>query len=270
MHLMEVLGYFLAVLIGVTLGLFGAGGSILTLPVLYYVFGIETELGTAYSLFIVGTTALAGAIPNMKRKTINYKAAIVFSIPSLITVYLTRAYLLNLIPDNLGTIGSRAIDKNLALLILFSIIMILAAISMIRNRKTPERSEGVDERYNYPMIFAEGAVVGVVTGLVGAGGGFLIIPALVLFAKLPMRIAVGTSLLIIAIKSLVGFLGDVQSGQPLEWGFLAIFTSLTIAGILLGGYLSKFLPAQKLKGAFGWFVLAMGLLILFEELILHI
>jgi len=91
---MEVLGYFLAVLIGVTLGLFGAGGSILTLPVLYYVFGIETELGTAYSLFIVGTTALAGAIPNMKRKTINYKAAIVFSIPSLITVYLTRAYLL--------------------------------------------------------------------------------------------------------------------------------------------------------------------------------
>lgn len=267
---MEILGYFLAMLVGVTLGLFGAGGSILTLPVLYYVFGIDAELGTAYSLFIVGATALAGAIPNMKRKTINYKAAIIFSIPSLITVYLTRAYLLNLIPDQLGHIGAKPIDKDLGLLVLFSLIMILAAISMIRNRKAPEREISQAENYNYPMIFTEGAIIGVVTGLVGAGGGFLIIPALVLFAKLPMRMAVGTSLLIIAIKSLVGFMGDVQSGQPLDWGFLAIFTSLTIAGILLGGYLGKLWPAQKLKGAFGWFVLAMGVIILFEELILHI
>lgn len=267
---MEIIGYFLAMIVGVTLGLFGAGGSILTLPVLYYVFGVEAELGTAYSLFIVGTTALAGAVPNMRKRTINYQAAILFSIPSLITVYMTRAYILPVIPYEIATFGDFVLEKDMALLTLFSVVMIMAAISMIRSRKTKEDPNGHPIKYNYPMIVLEGAIIGVVTGLVGAGGGFLIIPALVLFAKLPMRMAVGTSLLIISIKSLFGFIGDVQSGQPLDWTFLFIFTSMTIVGILVGGFLSKFIATEKLKGAFGWFVLAMGLLILFEELILHI
>ncbi len=267
---MEIIGYLAALLIGVTLGLFGAGGSILTLPVLYYLFHIEAELSTAYSLFIVGTTALAGAIPNMRRRTINYRAAIIFSIPSLITVYLTRAYLLHWIPDDIAEIGSFSLTKDIALLLFFSIIMILAAVSMIRGAARKDSSASGPEKYNYPMIFAEGAIVGVVTGLVGAGGGFLIIPALVLFAKLPMRMAVGTSLLIIAIKSLFGFVGDIQSGQPIDWMFLVTFTVVTSAGIFLGSYLAKFIAAEKLKGAFGWFVLVMGVIILIEELFLQI
>lgn len=267
---MEIFGYFAALLIGVTLGLFGAGGSILTLPVLYYLFHIEAELGTAYSLFIVGTTALAGAFPNMRRKTINYRAVIIFSLPSLITVYFTRAYLLHWIPDHIAQIGGYVLTKDIALLLFFSMIMIMAAVSMIRSAARKQSETVEPEKYNYPMIFAEGAIVGVVTGLVGAGGGFLIIPALVLFAKLPMRMAVGTSLLIIAIKSLFGFIGDIQSGQPIEWTFLVTFTAITSAGIFLGAYLGKFIAAEKLKGAFGWFVLVMGVIILIEELFLQI
>lgn len=267
---MEILGYLGALLVGMTLGMFGAGGSILTLPVLYYLFGIDTSLATAYSLFIVGSTALVGSVPNMRRKTISYRTAIIFSIPSLTAVYLTRAFLLPAIPEHLFTLGSFSMTKDIALLVLFAIIMILAAISMIRHRKVPDHAHDPGSKFNYGMILAEGAIVGVVTGLVGAGGGFLIIPALVLFARLPMKMAIGTSLLIIAIKSLLGFVGDIQSGQPIDWPFMLIFTAVTIAGILIGSALGRLFDAQKQKGAFGWFVLIMGVVILIEEFILEL
>ncbi|HMU68593.1 MAG TPA: sulfite exporter TauE/SafE family protein [Chitinophagales bacterium] len=265
---MEIIGYLGALLVGLTLGMFGAGGSILTLPVLVYLFGIDTSLATAYSLFIVGATALAGAIPNMRRGTISYRTAIIFSIPSLTAVYLTRAYLMPAIPETLFSVNDTVITKDIALLIFFALIMIFAAISMIRHRKIPDHSHDPDSAFNYLMILAEGSIVGVVTGLVGAGGGFLIIPALVLFARLPMKMAVGTSLLIIAIKSLLGFVGDIQSGQPIDWPFMLIFTGVTIVGIFIGSALGRVFDAQKQKGAFGWFVFIMGVIILIEELIL--
>lgn len=266
---MEILGYLGAIIVGLTLGLFGAGGSILTVPVLYYLFHIETELSTAYSLFIVGFTALIGAIPNMRRGTISYKTAIIFSIPSLIAVYLTRTFLLKAIPDNLFQIGNLAVTKDIGLLLFFAIIMIVAAISMIRQRKVADPVYDEKQHFNYPMIISEGLVIGTITGLVGAGGGFLIIPALVVFAKLPMRMAVGTSLLIIAIKSMVGFAGDLQVGQNIDWEFMLIFSALTVAGILFGSWLSKFVNSNKLKGAFGWFVLLMGVFIIVDKLFLE-
>ncbi|MBF4985973.1 sulfite exporter TauE/SafE family protein, partial [Nonlabens mediterrranea] len=220
----------------------------------------------AYSLFVVGTTSLVGAIKNMMKGMVDFKTAIIFAIPAFIAVYLTRAYLIPAIPDELFTIGTIVVTKNLAIMLFFAIIMLLASISMIRNN----RKEGDEESvitYNYPLIIVEGLVVGTITGIVGAGGGFLIIPALVLLAKLPMKKAVATSLFIIAIKSLIGFLGDVKNLE-IDWAFLLPFTALSIIGIFLGIWLNKFIDGKKLKKAFGWFVLVMGIYIIYKELVM--
>ncbi len=267
---MEILGYLGALIVGLTLGLLGAGGSILTVPVLYYLFHIDAELSTAYSLFIVGLTALIGAIPNMVKGSISYKTVIVFSFPSLIAVYLTRAFLMPAIPHIIFTSENFTLTKEIAILVFFAIIMIVAAIGMIQQRKIPDPVYDGKAHFNYPVIITEGLVIGALTGLVGAGGGFLIIPALVVFAKIPMKMAIGTSLLIIAIKSLIGFTGDIQSGQPIDWQFILLFSAVTIVGILIGSYFSKFVNGQKLKGAFGVFVLVMGIFIILQELFLEL
>jgi uncharacterized protein len=334
---MEILGYFLAIVTGFTLGLIGGGGSILTVPILVYIFGISPTIATGYSLFIVGATALVGSVNYMRKGLMNYKAAVVFAIPSFMAVYLSRKYLvpnipeslfsigtmdittdffflivllailigttaiivrktvkkdsrfakvfwlmipaaimvyvmrqfiIPALPDNLIVIGDFTLTKATAIMVLFAIIMVASAISMIRSggKELPEEPESLN--FNYPLIVIEGAVVGTITGVVGAGGGFLIIPALVLLAHLPMKLAVGTSLLIIAAKSLLGFLGDV-SNHHIDWTFLLIFTGLAIVGIFLGGYATNYIPGKKLKAGFGYFVLLMGIYIIIQELILN-
>lgn len=210
MEIIEILGFIGALLIGLVLGLIGGGGSILTVPILVYALTLNPVLATAYSLFVVGATSLVGAIKNMMKGMVDFKTAIIFAIPAFIAVYLTRAYLIPAIPDELFTVSGIVITKNLAIMLFFAVIMLLASISMIRNNRK-ESDEDSAINYNYPLIIVEGLVVGTITGIVGAGGGFLIIPALVLLAKLPMKKAVATSLFIIAIKSLIGFLGDVKT-----------------------------------------------------------
>lgn len=261
-----ILGYIGALLIGVVLGLIGGGGSILTVPVLVYLLAIEPVVATAYSLFIVGSTSLVGAVKNIRKKLVDFRTAIVFAIPAFIAVYSTRKFLVPAIPEEIFTIGSFTLTKDVAIMIFFAIIMLLASVSMIRGRKDKGGAQPEAVSYNYPLIVLEGAVVGVLTGIVGAGGGFLIIPALVLLAKLPMKKAVATSLLIIAIKSLIGFIGDVEN-LDIEWDFLLTFTSISIVGIFLGIWLNKFIPGEKLKKGFGWFVLIMGIYIIIKELI---
>ncbi len=269
MELLEIIGYLGALFMGLTLGLLGAGGSILTVPVLYYLFQVDAVLSTAYSLFIVGITALAGAVPNMRKNLVNYRIAILFAIPSLIAVYAARAYIVPAIPDNIATVGGLVITKDIAILVFFAIIMLLAAWSMLQNGRQEEtETHDHPNSRNYILILLEGLVVGLITGVVGAGGGFLIIPALVILGKVPMKLAVGTSLLIISIKSIIGFMGDVQSGQVIDWIFLALFTSVTVVGILIGTWMSNFVAGKKLKVAFGWFVLAMGVYIIIRELFL--
>jgi hypothetical protein len=263
----NILGYFAAGLIGISLGLIGGGGSILTVPVLVYLFHVEPTLATAYSLFIVGTTSLVGGVQSAMKKLVDFRTAIVFAIPSFIGVYLTRRYFVPLLPDDLFTLGSFVVTRDIGIMVFFAIIMLGAAITMIRNRGK-EAPEDQPIQYNYPMIVVEGLVVGALTGIVGAGGGFLIIPALVLFAKLPMKKAVGTSLLIIAAKSLVGFLGDIGSGQVINFQFIIIVSIIAIAGIFIGSYVSKFIESRKLKSAFGWFVLVMGIYVIFNEVVL--
>ena len=266
MDVMQILGYVGALLIGVVLGLIGGGGSILTVPVLVYLMFINPVTATAYSLFIVGTSSLVGAIQNIKKGLVDIRTAIVFAIPAFIAVYSTRKYIVPAIPNELFSIGNFLVTKNIGIMIFFAIVMLFASISMIRG-KCPHCDNENDSMiiYNYPLILLEGVVVGILTGIVGAGGGFLIIPALVMLAKLPMKKAVATSLLIIAIKSLIGFIGDIEN-LNIQWDFLLIITSLSIIGIFLGMYLSKYIKGEKLKKGFGWFTLAMGIYIIIKEI----
>ena len=264
MEIIEILGYIGALLIGLVLGLIGGGGSILTVPILVYALALNPVVATAYSLFVVGATSLVGAVKNMMKGMVDFKTAIIFAIPAFIAVYLTRAFLIPAIPEELFTVGDFMVTKNLAIMLFFAIIMLLASVSMIRNKRK-ETDEDAEITYNYPLIIVEGLVVGTITGIVGAGGGFLIIPALVLLAKLPMKKAVATSLFIIAIKSLIGFLGDVQNLE-IDWPFLLIFTGISIVGIFIGIWLNKFIDGKKLKKAFGWFVLVMGIYIIYKEI----
>jgi len=263
----EIIGYALSIVIGVSLGLIGGGGSILTVPILVYVFGLGPEISTSYSLFIVGLTALAGSVNYYRNNLVNLKAVLVFSIPSLIAVFLTRKYIMPALPDVIFTVGSFQFTKPAFIMTVFAALMIAASVSMIRKSKLPDPSK-LKPGHHYTLIFIEGAVVGVLTGFVGAGGGFLIIPALVLLAGLPMKEAVGTSLLIIAIKSLIGFTGDLSAGVNIDWAFLAIISSFTIIGIFIGSTLAKKIHGDKLKPAFGWFVLAMGIYIMIRETML--
>lgn len=265
--MIEIFGYLASVFIGVSLGLIGGGGSILTVPVLVYLFGVGAVEATAYSLFIVGLTSLAGSYGYFRNGLVNLKTALIFGAPSIAAVFLTRAYIIPAIPAEIVQIGDWMLTKELLLMGLFAVLMIVASYSMIKKDKPCEDCPEEPQTFNIPLILLEGSVVGVLTGLVGAGGGFLIIPALVVLSKLPMKEAVGTSLLIIAMKSLIGFTGE-SSETVIDWMLLGKVSGLAIIGIWFGMQLSKKIDGAKLKPAFGWFVLVMGIYILLKETIL--
>jgi uncharacterized membrane protein YfcA len=265
--LLTIFGLLASSIIGISLGLIGGGGSILTVPVLVYLFHVDPVLATAYSLFIVGLSSLVGAFPKYKAGMIDIKTAVVFGIPSILAVFLTRKVLVPAIPATLFEVAGIAVTKALAMMILFAVLMVAASVSMIRDKKKEAHDTNEPRIFNYPMILLEGAVVGVLTGLVGAGGGFLIIPALVMLSKLPMKQAVGTSLLIIAAKSLIGFMGDVmENADKMDWTLLSAVTALAVIGIFIGNQLSKKIDGAALKKGFGWFVLVMGVYIIIKEL----
>ncbi|MBT5751028.1 MAG: sulfite exporter TauE/SafE family protein [Flavobacteriales bacterium] len=264
METFNILGVIGALLIGVVLGITGGGGSILTVPILVYLLGVMPITATAYSLFIVGITALFGTFRNIMKGTIDFRVAFVFSIPAFIAVYLTRNLIIPSIPTIIFAVQNFVLTKDLAIMIFFAFIMFFSAISMIRTRKNIAVKQ-VSE-FNFFIITIEGFVIGMLTGLVGAGGGFLIIPALVLFANLPMKKAVATSLMIISIKSLIGFLGDIGNIE-IDWEFLLMFSILSIIGIIIGIYLNNFIESKKIKKAFGWFLLVMAIYIIIKEIL---
>lgn len=258
----EVLGYFSALIIGFVLGLIGGGGSILTVPVLVYLLGINPVIATAYSLFIVGTTSAVGSIVNFKKGLVDIKTGIKFAIPSLIAIYFTRKFLVPFIPEKLFSIGEFIITKDFFLMVLFAIVMFLASFSMIFDRKVKNIDE---QKTKLILTFFQMIIVGIIIGLIGAGGGFLFIPALIYIAKLPIKKAVGTSIFIIALNSLIGFSGDICNINP-DWNFLLTFTFISILGIFVGIKLNKFINEKILKKSFGWFVLFMSLFILAKEI----
>ncbi|WP_244919652.1 sulfite exporter TauE/SafE family protein [Porphyromonas cangingivalis] len=265
--IMYIAGYLASILIGLSLGLVGGGGSILTVPVLVYLFGIDPVLGTAYSLFIVGVTGIIGSISYSRHSLVDVRTAVIFGLPSIVAVFLTRAYLVPAIPQEVLRLGDFVIDKSMLLMLLFAILMLVASVSMIRpstQSHKPPQSAPTHRKYPYALILIEGLVVGSLTGLVGAGGGFLIIPALVVLGRLPMKQAIGTSLVIISAKSLLGFLGE-EGLTSLDWGFLLSVTAFATLGIFFGMKLSHRIDGARLKPAFGWFVFVMGIYIILKE-----
>lgn len=262
---MEIVGFILAFVIGITLGLIGAGGSILTITVLVYILHISPTLSTTYSLFIVGIASFVGSIDYFRKDLVDFEKGLFFSFPAFVMVFLMRKIVMPHIPAMIYQSPTFTITKNLLVMVVFALLMIIASYSMIKgNKKTTEQA---DFKVSYWMIFLEGILVGILTGFVGAGGGFMIIPAMVIFAKLSMKKAVGTSLLIITINSVFGVIGDFSVGISLDWYFLTKFVAFTIGGILFGGFLSKKIDGEKLKPAFGWFVLVVGCWIMVKELI---
>ena len=264
---MEIAGYIAAVFIGIVLGMMGGGGSILTVPVLVYLFYLNPLIATTYSLFIVGVTSMTGGARAYSKKQVDFKAVSEFGIPSIFAIFITRHYLLPAIPEQLFSIGKIIFTKDTLLMVVFALLMLTASIFMILNAdEGKEHQEQGKDRNNKTLSLAIwGFAIGVITGLLGAGGGFLIIPALVLFMKLPMKTAIGTSLVIIAINSIFGFLFSLKQ-TPLDWKILLLFTGLSIVGIYLGSRFSEKIPGKTLKKWFGCFVLIMGIYIIIKEI----
>lgn len=259
---MEYIGYFASILIGITLGLIGGGGSILTIPIMVYLFQVNPKLATTYSLFIVGFTASIGAVSHYRMGNIKLKSAVLFAVPSLITIILVRKIILPLVPEIIFTSNNFILTKDIFIMAFFAILMIVASYSMIKKSK----DVAISALTNPLKVIIIGALVGIITGFLGAGGGFLIIPALLFFTGINMKQAVGTSLLIIAFNSLFGFLGDIVNGVVIDYTLLfttAVFASM---GIFIGTMLSKKIDGTKLKPAFGWFILLMGIYIMTNEL----
>ncbi len=263
MEINYIIGYTLAVMIGITLGLVGSGGSILSVPILVYVMNVEPILATAYSLFTVGTTALFGGIQKTKEGLVDFRKVFLFGIPTIFSVFITRKYIVPSIPPIILSNSSYTLHKSVFIMIVFAIVMIFAALKMIK----PSKQDINDPiKPNYFKIITVGLLIGFTAGFVGAGGGFLLVPALLFFTKTPIKIAIGTSLFIVATQSLIGFLGDIRSDQIIDWKLLITFTSCSIVGVFIGHLISKKYSGEKLKTGFGWLVLVMGIYIITKEI----
>lgn len=264
---MEILAYIASALIGISLGLIGGGGSILTMPVLVYLFGVSPLLATSYSLFIVGSTSLAGTVGNFRRGLVDFKTAFLFGSASISTVFFTRKLIIPMLPSTILKVGNFELTENILMMVLFAVLMVAASIAMIRGAKEEAIAEVTKPKVNITKLLIYGISIGLATGFLGAGGGFLLIPTLVILVGLPMKEAVGTSLFIIALNSLIGFTGDIGH-FAIDWFFLVKITTVAIVGIVVGGILNKKIDGGRLKKGFGWFLLVMGCYIIVKEIIL--
>ncbi len=266
MEFSQMIGFCLAILVGITLGLIGSGGSILSVPILVYIMSVEPTLATAYSLFVVGISALVGGIQKAKENLVDFHKVLLFGIPTILAVFITRKFIVPALPETIFSTSFFILKKSVLIMIVFAIVMIIASVRMIKPIQEKQSIE--NDKLNYFKIFLQGIFIGFIAGFVGAGGGFLIIPALLFLTKTPMKIAVGTSLFIIAAQSLIGFLGDLSSNQFIDWKLLLPFTLLSVLGIFIGNFLSKKIDGNKLKTGFGWFVLCTGIYIIVKEIII--
>lgn len=261
---MEILGYIASLAMGIALGLFGGGGSVLTVPIMVYLFQVSPMTATAYSLFVVGLTAFIGSIMYIRKGEIDFKIGLLFAIPSVLGVHIARAWILPSIPDEVIRLDNFLISKDTLIMVTFAILMIAASLSMLKSKQPSPQAQQLKPNQMFVMSL-EGLIVGLIAGFVGAGGGFLIIPALVFMAGLEMRNAIGTSLTIIAFQSLLGFAGDISRGLQINWFILSSVSIIAAMGIVVGFLVVHRLKEQKLKLAFGWFVLIMGAAIFIEQ-----
>lgn len=259
---MEIIGYILAILIGLSLGLVGSGGSILTVPLLVYFFDIPPETATSYSLFIVGAVSGFGAFFKFRKGEVNLRVAFLFGVTSIVTVFLTRKFLFPAIPDKLFAIGAFQVDKSFALMLLFALLILLSSIYILQDKQEEKQRDAT--KISISRLIGWGVTIGLITGFLGAGGGFLIVPVLMVLFQTPIRVAAGTSLAIIAANTLLGWLGD-WGNVEFDWRLLMILLVITLVGLALGMTLSKKINSKKLRRAFGWFLMLMAIIILMLE-----
>lgn len=261
--MLEIIGYILAIVVGLAIGIIGAGGSILALPILVYLFGVEaSETAPAYSLFIVAACSLVGVYMKNKQGLINFKMVWSFGIPTVVAIFITRYFVVPIIPDEVFSIGQFIVTKRLLVMGLFAVLMIFASFYMMQQKVSSETI-----KINPVFSFGGAITTGFLSGFVGSGGGFMIVPALIKVGRLGVKAAVATSMGIIAINTTVGFAASV-SHVVIDWTLLLIFSGLAVMGIFIGNNLSKKVNADHLKKGFGWFILITGIFILINELII--
>jgi uncharacterized membrane protein YfcA len=266
-----IVSYLLFLLIGLILGLIGGGGSILSVPVLVYLLNYPADVATGYSLFIVGITSLIGSLAFIRRGDISPESLIPFAIPSIVTVYTVRKFLLPSLPEIIIQTGPLTISKQVAIMLFFAILMFSSAYSMIKKQDHNYRKEVMWEEFSKSpiriyFVILLAIAVGFITGFVGAGGGFIIVPVLLFFLRVPFKKSIGTSLAIIALNSLIGFTGSLDNIQ-VQWSFLLLTTTICVGGILIGNTVAAKVSSVRLKPAFGWFTLIVGIFVLLKEII---
>ena len=258
---LELAGYIAALCAGLILGLLGGGGSILSIPILVYLFRLETSIATGYSLFIVGIATLVGCIIRLRLSILDIGVGMKFGLPAVLGSFVARMWLVPIIPGQIIILTTISISQRALILGLFSVLTISASFYMVfANNKL---NKEIDIERN-DLLMLSGTAIGLLTGIVGMGGGFLIVPAIYFLTNLDLRKSIGTGLFIIAAKSLIGFMGDL-SNFPINWIFLIGITSITTVGIIFGTHASRIIEIGMLKRVFGFFVLAMGVLILTYE-----
>lgn len=262
---MEIIGYLASILAGLSLGMIGGGGSIMTVPILVYLFSVSPVSATEYSLFIVGITSLIGVIPLYREKSIDFNMAFHFGIPSALAVIFARKVILPAIPEEIIFFDSVIILRRLMIMLFFAMVMITASLLMIFRKEKVETESENKSKNPFGLILAEAISVGTISGISGAGGGFLIIPLLTILNKIPMKKAIGTSLLIIGVQSMIGFFAGLPTANP-DWHLLLTITALSVSGFFTGNYLSVKFSASMLRNTFGWFVLCIGIYIILKEL----
>jgi uncharacterized membrane protein YfcA len=259
----ELETYIASLGIGLSLGLIGAGGSILTIPVFVYILKKDPVSSSVYSMFVVGISSMAGSVQSIFNKLVDFKAVLTFGIPSVIGVFIARKTIFPVIPDELFSIGSFVLSKDMLLMLCLSSLMFLAARRMLKPALKNKRVDHEDKQVPISFVL-RGLFVGIITGLLGIGGGFLIVPALYLLLNLPVKKAIGTALLIITINSLFGFLNSYGSTE-IEWHLLMKFSMGAVLGIIIGTRLAQRIPGDYLKKTFGWVILSMSFYIIYRQ-----
>jgi uncharacterized membrane protein YfcA len=260
----ELEAYTASVVIGLCLGLIGAGGSILTIPVFVYILKTDPAISTVYSMFIVGICSLTGSILSFFKKLVDLKAAILFGMPSVAGVFIARKLIFPAFPEKLFSIHSFAVSKDFFIMISLAVIMFFISVKMLRKKCKAIIIADDEDKRRAALFLLQGIITGIISGLLGVGGGFLIVPALLLWLRLPMKTAIGTTLFIITINSVAGFVSSYTS-VFIEWPLLVKFALGAIAGILAGTKLSEKIQADNLKKALGWFIIVTSVYVLFKQ-----
>lgn len=262
----EILGYFLILIVGITLGMMGSGGSILTVPTLVYTLGIAPSDATTYSLFLIGMTSIFASYTKFKNKEIDFGLVLRFGLPSMVSIFLTRSFILPLIPEFIEIPFLGEISTDTLLMMLFSVVMVAAGWNMMRKKSDNEVVDEMKKSNGSLGLILLAISIGFLSGILGAGGGFLIIPSLMIFAKVSLRKAIAASIVIVMLNSLIGFAGDYQQFSTLNYQILGFLLIFSVVGVFLGNYWGKKIQTQTLQRGFGYFVLALGFLLFFIEM----